>query len=322
MKEVHLKEELEQAQKTICGLKRQLHSAHDELEKTNSELLQLTLELEDRVADRTIALQQLNESLREQIAERKRAEEHLRGTLEKLKQSQSQLIQAEKMSALGTLTAGVAHELNNPMMGILNFVQYCFKHSSMDDKRYVVLEDAERETKRCIDIVGNLLTFSGTEPWDAEQYGKESCVLIFDRVFRLLSYRIDKDTISIAQHIAKRTPKIWMKVSHMQQAFLNLIANALDSLNGSKKKEVRVDICSQDEFVRVTVSDSGCGIAPENLTKIFDPFFTTKPPGKGTGLGLSVCRSIVKSHGGEIVCESEVGMGSKFKVLLPVEREI
>jgi signal transduction histidine kinase len=112
-----------------------------------------------------------------------------------------------------------------------------------------------------------------------------------------------------------------MKVSNIQQVFLNLITNALDVLEKAEKKEIHIQVRPEGEFVRTTIADTGCGITPENLKKIFDPFFTTRPPGQSTGLGLSICQSIVEEHGGKIICESEPGRGAKFEVLLPIKRE-
>jgi PAS domain S-box-containing protein len=236
------------------------------------------------------------------------------------REAEQKKIQLKKMGALGTLTAGIAHELNNPMMGMLNFIQYCLKHTAKDNKTFTVLEDAERETKRCIDIVGNLLTFSRIEKEDEERFKKDSLPMVFDRVFKLLSYRIEKENILLTQEYSEDTPEIWLKVSNIQQVFLNIIGNALDALKESKKKEIHVEIRLDGQSVMVTITDSGCGISPENLQNIFDPFFTTKPTGQGTGLGLSVCHSIVKAHGGEITCESEVGLGTTFHILLPKDR--
>jgi len=244
----------------------------------------------------------------------------LRESYEKLDQSTAKLMQAEKMSGVGTLVAGVAHELNNPIMGILNFVQYCLKHTAREDKRYAVLKDAEQEAGRSSDIVRNLLTFSRMEQEGQEEYEKESLSVIFDRVLKLLSYRVEKENISVTRNIAKGTPKIWMKINNIQQVVFNLFNNALDSLDKGKKKEVHVDIHREGESVQLVIADTGSGIPPEKLQKIFDPFFTTKPVGEGTGLGLSICHSIVKSHGGEILCESELGKGTTFRVLLPIER--
>ena len=256
---------------------------------------------------------------RDVTQQQKRTEER-QALFDQLKGSQAQLMQAGKMGAMGTMTAGIAHELNNPMMGLLNFVQYCLKHTAPDDKRYTVLQDAESETKRCSDIVQNLLTFSRMEQEGEEEYHKVSGTKIVDRVLKLLSYRFEKEHVLLTQHTAKGTPAIWMKENNIQQVIFNLINNALDSVKTSEKKEVHVDIRPEGKFVQLTIADSGSGIAPANLEKIFDPFFTTKPVGKGTGLGLSICHSIVESHGGEIICESDVGKGTTIRVLLPMEK--
>ncbi len=144
---------------------------------------------------------------------------------------------------------------------------------------------------------------------------------ILGRVLRLLSYRIEKQGISVTQHIVDDIPEICMKPNSIQQLILNLATNAFDALEGSEKKEFNVDIHHEDEFVRMTFADTGCGIAAESLRSIFDPFFTTKPVGQGTGLGLSVSQGIVNAHGGQVSCESEVGMGTKFTIRLPIERK-
>ncbi|HUT42690.1 MAG TPA: HAMP domain-containing sensor histidine kinase, partial [Desulfobacterales bacterium] len=219
-----------------------------------------------------------------------------------------------------TMTAGVAHELNNPMMSILNFIQYCTKHTTEDDRRYAVLKDAEHECKRSSEIINNLLTFSRMESEGKEEYKKEDLADILDRVFKLLSYRIKKDNVLLTHHFAKKTPAIWIKANNIQQVVFNLMNNAMDSLAKSKKKEIHVDIDREGESVQLTIADTGSGISPEHLENIYDPFFTTKPTGLGTGLGLSISHSIIKSHGGEIMCETRPGRGSKFKVLLPIEK--
>jgi len=235
------------------------------------------------------------------------------------KRMQLRLVQTEKMSALGTMAAGVAHELLNPMMGMLNFAQYCLEHTAEGDPRYQVLQDIERETRRCASIVTNLTTFSRMGKQDKEEYQKESLAMIIDRVVKLLSYRIEKEHVLLTQHIDENTPKIWMEVNSMQQVLLNLISNALDALMESQKKEIHIEVYRENDFVQLIVTDSGCGLAPENLEKIYDPFFTTKPIGQGTGLGLTTSRCIIESHGGDITCESTPGVGTIFKILLPAK---
>ena len=245
----------------------------------------------------------------------------LEKSMEELTKSQTQLIQAEKKSALATLVAGVAHELNNPMMGMLNYVQYCLKHLPDNPKLQTVLKDTERETYRCIEIVRNLLTFSRVEKAGEEEYRKVSCLAIFERVVKLLSYRIGKENVTVTRRIDDRVPEIRLRANSIQQVFLNLIVNALDALKESDKKELELRIRPGNRFVQVSIADSGCGISPENLPRIFDPFFTTKPVGEGTGLGLSLCHGIIKDHGGEMTCESKPGSGTAFTLMLPMEQK-
>ena len=110
------------------------------------------------------------------------------------------------------------------------------------------------------------------------------------------------------------------EINILKLAVRNIINNALDAVTESEKKEINIELKRKGEYVQLTIADSGCGIAPENIYKIFDPFYTTKPVGKGTGLGLSVSYGIINNHGGTITCESEVGVGTKFKILLPIKR--
>lgn len=246
------------------------------------------------------------------------ASTHVARDITERRKIQARLAQTEKMSVVGMMADGVAHELLNPMMGMLNFAQYCLKYTAEDDRRYLILQDIERETGRCIDIVRNLMTFSHMEKEDGEEYQLESFAVIIDRVAKLLSYRIEKDHVLLTWHIAEGTPKIWMAVNGMQQVLLNLISNALDALVESRKKEIHLEVHREDDFVQLTVTDSGRGLTPENLEKIYEPFFTTKPVGQGTGLGLTTSRSIINSQGGDIICKSQPGVGTTFKVLLPV----
>jgi len=297
----------------------------EELEKPTKE--ELLHQLETLVRERTKKLFETNKRLEKEIADRKIIEkqrqelyERLEESYRKLKQQTSLLIQTEKMSAVGTMVAGVAHELNNPMMGMQHFVHYCLRHTSEDNKIYPVLKDIKHETKRCIDIVQNLLSFSRLEKEGEEAYQKENCAVVLDRVLKLLSYRFKKKNVVLSQKIDDDVPAVWMKVNNIQQVFLNVVNNALDALEESTKREIRIEVHRKGEFVQVIVADSGCGIKQENIKRIFDPFFTTKPVGKGTGLGLSVSQSIIKEHGGDIICESKVGKGTVIKIFLPIER--
>ena len=254
------------------------------------------------------------------ISERIKDAEKLEKAYARLARQSALLTQQAKMSAIGVLVAGVAHELNNPLTAMLHFSQYCLKHIAEDDRIYTVLQDIEHETRRCIDIVKNLLTFSHSGDGKQEKYELKDPAEILERVVRLLSYRIEKEGVSITSHVDEGTPKIRMHVNAMQDVLLNLLANALDALVESKKQEVRVDVRPDGDGVLVSIADSGIGISPEVIGKMYDPFFTTKPVGKGTGLGLSLCLGVIHAHGGEITCESEPGKGTVFHAFIPTQR--
>jgi len=260
-------------------------------------------------------------SLRD-ITERKRAEDDLKKAYYELEKQTSLLAQSEKMSAIGNLVAGVAHELNNPMMSILHFINYCLKHTIKDDRRYTILEDIKKETERCVDIVQNLLTFSHMEKEGEEEFQELNCGVLLDRVLKLLAYRIEKQDVIVKKPSAQEIPTIWMKENKIQQVFLNLLNNALDAMMDSEKKEIRIEVHDIGEFYEITFADIGCGVPRKEIQRIFDPFHTTKPVGKGTGLGLSICQSIVDDHGGKLSCESEPGKGTQFKILMPKDRII
>ncbi|MFH1156615.1 MAG: response regulator [Pseudomonadota bacterium] len=247
----------------------------------------------------------------------KKTAETLKKAMEELTASQSQLIEAEKLGALGVLTAGIAHELNNPMMGMLNYAQYSLKHVPKTNRAFTVLQDMEREIRRCIDIVKNLLTFSRMEKSDEERFEEVHCPVMIDRVLNLLNYRIEKENVTVIRKDRGITRKIEARPSNLQQVFLNLIGNAVDALSEVTDKTLIIHGIDFDDHVQIEIIDTGPGIKKEVLTSIFNPFFTTKPVGKGTGLGLSVSRSIVQSHQGEITCESKPGSGTTFRVKLP-----
>lgn len=237
--------------------------------------------------------------------------------IRQLKKEEENRIHLEKMRALGTMTAGMAHELNNPMMGILGFAEYCRKHTDTEDRRHEILGDIERETRRCIDIVQNLLTFSRSGKNTKETLEEICLETIMERVLKLLSYRIEKEGVSIIRNYSEPGMPVNINGESIQQVFLNLVSNALDAMDGRDKKQICIDILSNDLHADVNITDSGAGVTAEDLSCIFDPFYTTKAPGKGTGLGLSTALSIVKAHSGDIECISELEGGTTFHVHLP-----
>ena len=286
---------------------------HNELNRVLRELKLMNEQLETKIEQRTAALAQSEKELQERNTE-------LEAAYEKLQDRSAQLIQTEKMSTVGTLVAGVAHELNNPMMGIINFVEYCLKYTTKDDKRYEILEKTAQAANRCMDIVKNLLSFSHVDSPGQGGYERKSCAVLLKNVLDLINYRIEKNNVALTVETRSDIPDVYIKSNSIQQVFLNLVTNALDALENVKERKLRIRLSDDNEYLRIAFSDNGDGIPPEKLSRIFDMFYTTKPVGKGTGLGLSICRSIIEEHGGDIYCESEVGVGTTFNVLLPIER--
>ena len=228
------------------------------------------------------------------------------------------MIHLEKMSAVGLLTAGIAHELNNPMMGILNYVQYCMEHTPREDKRYPVMKDAEREILRCNSLVSDLVSYSRMEDTEEKGYQLENCSILLEQTLSLLSYRLTESNIQVRQHLAPGLPPVLMNPNQIKQVFLNILSNAADALKPCKTKWIDIRALRDGRFLKIVISDSGPGILPEILHKIFEPFFTMKPTGKGTGLGLSISQNIIKMHGGNLECRSSPGKGASFEISLPL----
>lgn len=263
----------------------------------------------------------IQQSSSEMLHEIRRKNEELSKELKDLKSS-GELIHIEKMRALGGLTAGVAHELNNPMMGILNFVQYAIKHTDEDDRKYRPLVDAEREVKRCQDIISNLLTFSRMKAEGEEEFTEIKISEICDRIIKLLAYKIRANNVNIKTIIPDNEQKISLKVNKIQQVILNIAANAIDAMHDCSKKDLTFKITFNTEKLALEIADTGSGMDEETIDKIFEPFYTTKETGKGTGLGLAVSQSIIEDHQGSLYCKSRLGSGTSFIIQIPRHMEI
>ncbi len=248
-----------------------------------------------------------------------------------LEEAQTQLVQSEKMSAIGQLAAGVAHELNNPMGGILGYAQFALEKMSMaipenltekDIKSQVkYLTDIEQQARRCRGIIRNLLKFSRSsdkKEWEEFDFN----VMLLDTI-SLIQHQFDLSNIELEKDFSDDLLLYYGNTSQLQQVFTNLLLNAQHAvLDGGRITLTTQLLPSLGEFsgcVEVVVEDSGNGIEAENLNRVFEPFFTTKESGKGTGLGLSVSFGIVKEHGGDITVSSEVGVGTRFTVILPLD---
>ncbi len=246
--------------------------------------------------------------------------------LERLKSTQAQLLQAEKLSAIGQLVAGVAHELNNPLTSVIGYAQLL--EEELDSSRDVrptaeLAQDLRRiaeESERAARIVRNLLAFARRQ---AAARTQQDLADLFGRVISLRSYELRLNGIDLITEFEPHLPSVVVDGSQLQQALLNLVLNAEQAMRGRPLKRLHVGARYDQEAaaVEVFIRDTGHGIEAGNLSRIFDPFFTTRDVGEGTGLGLSICYGIVRDHGGQISVESAVNAGTTFSVLLPARVE-
>jgi len=245
----------------------------------------------------------------------------LKKAREELERLQAHLIQVEKMASLGKLCASVAHELNNPLGGILTYVRLTQKRltspnltseqlSSIQEDLSIVAE----ETTRCGNVVKNLLLFS------KRQIGEFAVVNlreILDRCTQLVEHHLKLNNIELVRDYQKGKAEVMCDKDQIQQTFLAILDNAMAAMPDGGTLTIRTSSDPDDEKVKIQFQDTGSGISPEDLPHIFEPFYTTKKEGKGIGLGLSVCYGIVERHNGKIDVHSVVGQGSTFIIELP-----
>lgn len=245
----------------------------------------------------------------------------------KLADAQRQLIQSDKLASLGRLAAGVAHEINNPLTGVLTYSSFLLKRANGlpaqagNAEMKNDLEVIVRETKRCREIVKGLLDFARQAP---VQKTPVSIPTIIDQVLSIIDNQLRLKKVHVKKEIAVELPAIHADANQMQQVFLNLLVNAADAIDAEGGEIlITADRRAADgkEFLEVAVRDNGRGIPREDLTKIFEPFYSTKGQ-KGTGLGLAVVWGIIEKHGGNITVESEAGKGATFTVRLPIEEHV
>jgi signal transduction histidine kinase len=230
------------------------------------------------------------------------------------KAANDERLRSEKFSALGCLTAGVAHELNNPLMGIINFAQYLKSETEPGDERFEVMGDIERETRRCMDIVTNLLAFSRTSPTSAAPREPVDVAQIVKQVLKLLEYRLRKMDITVDLQPGDDLPPVMLRRDAWQQVYLNLVTNAIDALEGRETRRLTTRLRIEGDSLVLEVEDTGTGMDAQTRERMFDPFYSTKPQGRGTGLGLSTCVSLVRDDNGDIQCTSRDGIGTTMTV--------
>jgi PAS domain S-box-containing protein len=227
---------------------------------------------------------------------------------------EEQLQQREKLSSIGLLAAGVAHEVNTPLTGVSSYTQMLLGMLNETDPKHALLQKVRRQAERATNIVNNLLNFSRTG--SATEFSEIDISRVLDDTLQLLEPQLRGNQIDIVRDYDPEAPLIFGNSGQLQQVFTNLLLNARDAIpiGGSIKIAT---IPSEDHSLIVEVSDTGLGIAPENVAKIYDPFYTTKGVGRGTGLGLAVSYGIVQEHSGHISVESTPGHGTTFRITLP-----
>jgi len=233
---------------------------------------------------------------------------------------EAQLSQADKLSSIGLLAAGVAHEVNTPLAVISSYTQMLAKQLQNDQQKYGLLEKITRQTFRASEIVNNLLNFSRTS---ATELADVDINEVINETLTLLEHQFKTSRIQVRSELTPHISRILGNPGKLQQVFLNLFLNAKDAMPGGGTLNVST---TNGEMVSVRVSDTGSGIAPENIQRIYDPFFTTKVAAKegqarGTGLGLSVTYGIIQEHAGKIRVESNPGSGTTFALDFPLSRK-
>src|SRR5438874_3286197 len=232
-----------------------------------------------------------------------------------LKRLEEQLIQAEKLAAMGQMLAGVAHELNNPLTAILGVTELLRERQGEDDSTKRQLELTHRQARRAARIVQNLLEFS--RPASPQKKPLDLSNLL-DRTLQLHEHSLRRNNVEVDFHLQPDLPGVIGDANQLIQVFLNLITNAEQAIREVRDAgRIQIRAGRNGNQLAITVQDDGVGIRPESLPRIFDPFYTTKRPGGGTGLGLSICMSIIREHGGNIEAETLPGGGSAFTVYLP-----
>jgi len=294
--------------------------------KSNNELNRLAVsfnKMTDSLRLYRDEVEMYNRTLEQKIAERTK----------ELEEAKNQLIQSEKMAAVGELAAGVAHELNNPMGGILGYAQYALEKLSSKkvselnendiESQSRFLTDIEQQARRCKTIVKNLLKFSRTS--NKEEFSFFNLNQSLEETLTFVKHQLDMKKINLAMNLDQNLPEFNGNSSQLQQVFTNIMLNAQQAMPNGGQLSIETRFSPPiGEFggcVEIEFTDSGAGIPQEIVNKIFEPFYTTKEVGKGTGLGLSISYGIVKEHQGDILVKSKVGEGTTFMIVLPLDQE-
>jgi len=244
--------------------------------------------------------------------------EELNSYIKRLESTQKQLVQSEKLNAIGQLAAAVAHELNNPLSGVLTYSKLLAKkvsHDSFDKEEALSdLSKMESAVSHCTRIVRCLIDFARQSEPVLQPVAMKG---VIDQVMYLVSHKAELKGVKVVTEDISPEPPVMADFGQLQQVFVNLVVNAIEATPEGGRITIRSSL-DDSGWVRVSVQDTGCGISRDNMEKLFTPFFTTKGLEKGVGLGLAVSYGIIERHGGRIEVQSEVGKGSTFSVYLPV----
>jgi two-component system, NtrC family, sensor kinase len=243
-----------------------------------------------------------------------RMTESLEQTIARLKTTQAQLVQSEKLAGIGEFVAGVTHELNNPLTSVIGFAEL-LQNTELEQGQKRHLEFIVKSAKRCQKIVQSLLSFARQHKPERKLVSVQDLV---EAALEILAYQMRTSNIKVVTHFNPAVPKVLADAHQLQQVFLNIINNARQAIEEVRRQgEIEISTAVAGEKVRIEIQDNGPGVSEENIKRVFDPFFTTKQVGKGTGLGLSLCYGIIQEHTGTITVTSKLGEGATFAIELP-----
>ena len=242
---------------------------------------------------------------------------------EELKNIYEQVNQIEKLASLGKLSATVAHELNNPLTGILTLSKLIVKklQALQKDSEYAGiiahLELISKESVRCGGIVKDLLVFSHSEP---DEFAKENLIKIINDSITVIDHHLEINNITLVKHYSDEPVEVFCNANKIQQALMSLLINSIEAMNN--KGKITIGIIHEKNDVVIRITDEGTGIAEKDLPHIFEPFYSTKEASVGTGLGLAVAYGIVTNHKGKIEVEETSNLGTTFKLVLPQNNQL
>jgi two-component system, NtrC family, sensor kinase len=290
---------------------------------------QITVESEDEIGDLARSFNDMSSQLKsehtENVAWTHTLEQRVGQKTRELRRAHEHALHTEKMASIGKMAAVLAHEINNPLSGILTYAKLLRKYldhaDNGRDRRKEICDSLDliaSESRRCGDLVKNLLTFSRTTPMNLQPTNVNS---VIDQALRLIQHQVELSAIHVEEHLDPDLPLIDCDGAQIEQVLLALLMNATDAMPQGGNVWITSTADADANQLRIVVRDDGAGIPPEILPRIFEPFLTTKETGRGVGLGLAISHSILERHSGTIAVQSEVGKGTTFTVTLPWEKE-